>query len=56
VELAVRADVEAVLELLLVDCLPTPFALGEDTVYLAEAALGLRLRVGAGPRVLPPLA
>ena len=48
VELAVRADVEASLELLLVDRLSTPLALGEDAIYLAEAALRLRLRVGAG--------
>ena len=54
-ELTVRADVEAGLELLIVDRLPTPLTLGEDTVYLAEAALRLRLRIGAGPRVLSPL-
>jgi hypothetical protein len=55
VELAVRADIEAGLEFLLVDRLLTPLTLGEDAVYLAEAALCLRLRIGAGPRVLPPL-
>jgi hypothetical protein len=56
VELAVRADVEAGLELLLVDRLLAPLALGEDAVYLAETALRLRIRVGAGPRILPSLA
>ena len=55
-KLAVWADVEASLELLLVDRLSAPLALGEDAIYLAEAALRLRLRVGAGQRVLPPLA
>src|SRR5215210_1743663 len=54
VELAVRTDVEAGLELLLVDRLPAPLALGEDAVYGGETALHVRRFAGA-PRVLPPL-
>src|SRR5918998_200354 len=52
VELAVRTDVEAGPEVLLVDWLATPLALSEDRVYRADAALGLR----RAPRVLPPFA
>src|SRR5918998_1125891 len=52
VELAVRTDVEAGPEVLLVDWLATPLALGEDRVYRADATLGLR----RAPRVLPPFA
>ena len=51
VVLTVGADVEAVLEVLLVDRLPASLTLGEDAVNRTKTALRLR----RDPRILPTL-